>query len=456
MFCTNCGKENEDIARFCNECGSFLQEKTDESQSEDINITENETIEENQDVVVEEITPVEIISDEDYIAEEIKEDAIAEENIIQGAEFIQPVAEITDDFDNNIEETVIIEPAPIQEVEETEIIESQEEIETIPEDNQEIIVEKPIKKKGFFSYLGLIFSYVIMLVLITAITLSIIAKVTVDGEQFANDIKKIDIIDIEVGEFVTSDDIDVESDDTIQDVIYKSVKEYSDFDITKSEIQKIYEETSFKEFVANKAGEYIDFIIAGEKLDEITAEDIYAIIEENKETIEEIAEINITDAHMELLPVYLELENNTLMDVVTADSLEKQLDDSGITTITAFTQNWIVYTGIAGLLILIILMMLLIFKLNRNPSGSFAYIGSIFVVVGTLLLAAGSTLYLFRGKIIDQFGNVAGIIDSIIPIVRNRFMLFGTIVFGIGLVTIIIKIIVVAISKKVKSKSITA
>ena len=103
---------------------------------------------------------------------------------------------------------------------------------------------------------------------------------------------------------------------------------------------------------------------------------------------------------------------------------------------------------------LIILFTVFVFKLNKNAGGSIVYLGSIAIVVGSLFLAGGAVLLLIMKKsIVSAFAEAGGIANAILPLLTFRIILFGAIIFTVGLLTVLIKKLVCVI-KNGKNKAV--
>ena len=196
MFCTNCGKENEDLAKFCVSCGQPISVQTIESE----NTSNNETV------------PI-----EDFVSKDDKldnSDIQSQDNEVKECDdiVVEPIEELSSNISDD-NENIVLEQAAIT----SEAVNFSEQNSTMPTQNT-------IKKKGFLDYTGLAACYIVILFLMVSFIGILIGTISINGEQIKKDINKIDILEIEVGEIVESTDFEVEEDDNIKDIIYKSIK----------------------------------------------------------------------------------------------------------------------------------------------------------------------------------------------------------------------------------------
>lgn len=437
MFCENCGKKVSDDAKFCDACGAFIGKNkgtalNDTPAKDNTKVFDLEAEPSEAELIqpVEDISPLDV--DDDIVTEYVEPEIVQE----------QPSEEIKE-----AEESGII-PAQ-QEIEQSEaavINEAESEIEQPPVDAP-VIIGKTAK-----SYVGLVFSYILIFILVLAFVGALLFKVSFNGRQLSKDIKKANIIDMQVGTLVKSNDFQVDKKDTVEDIIYKSIQAYSDFDVSKDELDQIYSETDIKNYIADKTGEYVDFVVSGKDIDGITGDDLYKLVEDNKDKIEQIADIEIKDVHMDALKKYLDKDDNTLVTALSTKNIEKSLESNGIDKVTALLQDWVIYCALGGLAIFIVLMSIVVFKVNRNKGGSVVYLSSVVIAIGSILLLAGISLYVFTDKIVSLFGEAKGVADAFVPTVRGRLLFFGIIMLAAGIIAVVIKKLVTKSKAKRKAR----
>lgn len=422
MYCSNCGKKNSDTAKFCDECGAFLKRVP---QTDD-----------NTHVYQNEATPAE-------------------------AELIQPVEDISVENEEETDTvTEYVAPEPVEPEPVTpEVQEDKQQGDLFPLDDEPLEeascqVDAPVLvTKTAKSYVGLVFSYILIFILAVTFIGGIFLKVSVNGKQVSKDIGKIDLIDMQVGTILSSSDFDIDSKDTVEDIVYKSIQAYSDFNVSKDELDRIYDETNIKDFIADRTGEYADFVITGKKTDGITADDLYNLVDENKSKIEEITDIEIKDIHMQKLKEYFAKDDNQIVKLLSTQRIENKIESYGIDRITALTQNWVVYCALGALAIFIVLMSVLVFRVNKNNGASVIYLASVPIAIGSILLLCGIALYPFADKILSLFGNMKGIAEAYVPVMRGRLLLFGIIIFAVGLITVFVKKLVYRLKQKSAAKA---
>lgn len=450
MFCSMCGKGNDNNSRFCIACGNKLAQpepslmEVVEEQLPVVNTeaTEPAKVEEAKTETVEVKKAPEEIKEESVA--EVKEDDFTEQ-------LIQPVEEIPEIIEESQPEEVIIEESsPIVENIGTSEPESTPEIQNTVEDSEPVEQAEPeeqavittetvIKKKGFLSYTGLVFCFILLFTFIVSLMAGIIAKVSINPNQLGKDIDKIDILNIQVGGIISTNEYDVQKDDTILDIVYKTVEKNSDFKISKDDIKKVYEDTEIKDYMAKKVSSYMDYVANGKELDEITTKELVGLIEQNKDKIEEITDINISDSNLNNLESYLDDNASDLMESLKAENIDKNIDKYNYSDYDFIFNNWLWICAFSGLGLLIVLFAFFVFKLNKNAGGSIVYLGSVAISSGALFLIAGIVITIIKGTIADAFEEASGFASSLISIISFRFILVGGIVFVAGLITVLVK-----------------
>ncbi len=467
MFCTMCGKENDNTSRFCIACGNKL------SQLEPVL---QEFIEEQPPVVVPEVSepaqveevppqvqevPVQVDeaqnapaknADVEEVPAEIKDEPAADtEENNYSQQLIQPVEEIPDENEETQTEEVIIEEiAPVTEdienIEPEATLEAQNifpEIEpvtqAVPAQQEEIAPAKAIKKKGFMSYTGLVLCFILLFAFVVSTMAGIIAKISISPKQLEKDIDKIDVLDIQVGEMISTDEYDVKKDDTILDIVSKTIQKNSDLKVSEADIRKIYEDTEIRDYMAKKVSAYADYVTNKKDIDEITSKEIVGLIEQNKDKIEEIADIKISDDNLSNLESYLDDNASDLLESLQVKNIDNNLDKYNYSDYDFLFNNWMWICAFSGLGILIILFSFFVFKLNKNAGGSIVYLGSVAISSGALFLVAGIVLMLLKNTIADAFDEASGFASSLISIMSFRVILIGGIVFVAGMITVLIK-----------------
>lgn len=464
MFCTMCGKENENTSRFCVACGNKL------TQSETVL---KEVIEEQSPNIIPEVSepaqpeevppqveeaPAQVNEAQKAPAEgeeapaEIKEEPVADtEDNNYSQQLIQPVEDIPEEIEEpQPEEVIIEESAPV--VEATAATEPEAapntqnifpEIEpvtqAVPAQQEEITTSKAIKKKGFMSYTGLVFCFILLFAFVVSMMAGIIAKISISPKQLEKDIDKINVLDIQVGEMISTDEYDVKKDDTILDIVSKTIQKNSDLQVSEADIRKIYEDTEIRDYMAKKVSEYAAYVSDKKDIEEITSKEIAGLIEQNKDKIEEIADIKISDDNLSNLESYLDDNASDLMESLQVKNIDNNLDKYNYSDYDFLFNNWMWICAFSGLGILIILFSFFVFKLNKNAGGSIVYLGSVAISSGALFLVAGIVLMLLKNTIADAFDEASGFASSFISIMSFRVILIGGIVFVAGMITVLIK-----------------
>ena len=130
-------------------------------------------------------------------------------------------------------------------------------------------------------------------------------------------------------------------DDTVQDIIYKTIKANSSFDIKKSDIKEIYEKTEIKDYIAQKVADYAEYITTGNEIDEITSSEFVKLIKDNRDKIEDIADIRITSKNLKNIEEYLDNNGSELMEALTLDYIDETLEEYNVSNYEFLFNKWL-------------------------------------------------------------------------------------------------------------------
>lgn len=504
MFCSNCGKNLSDTAKFCSSCGQkilanqIIQEVTPAPEnitpvevpvSENIIHNDIAPVEENiaqteENVIDEVVTPIEENSVNDVtapieedttdniiiqpkempvemVSEPVEEISTApiEESPAQESyapEFIQPVESFEQNIDSNIEdkpqEEIIVQQSTMYAAEPSPLPEAPIAQAPIQE---EVPAEKPpVVKKGFFAYVGLVVCFAFLLTFLTSFVAVLLGTTSISKSQIKNDINNVDVLNIKVGEIVTSEDFDVQKNDKIEDIIYKTIQANASpklkDSIKEEDVKKIIKETNIQNYISEKFAGYADYITTGKDCDDISSKDIVNLIDENKDAIEKIIDKDITSGNLDNLENYLDENASEVIDSLSIKNVEKSIDKSNVPEFIYKKWFWIV--SLIGLGILTALFAFFIFKINKNTAGSIVVLGSAFIASGALLLVSSLSFLIFKSSILDGIGNIKDIADKIMTVLLLRVVIYGAITFVIGLLAVVIKKLVYKLKGKKQEK----
>ena len=245
--------------------------------------------------------------------------------------------------------------------------------------------------------------------------------------------------DLEVDELFD----DAEEGTTLAEYISQQASDYQGkkVKITDSDLNEILSSPSVKEFLEDKIGDYVDFLEGDSngKKPIINADQLYELIDENRDEIEEVTGERLTKESMREIRKNL---NQIDFDSLSLDKLSSsEVEDAReVYSTVKKVSGWLPWAalGVCALMILIIAILR-----GRFVAGTFAEVG----IIG--LIAAGLVLLLNIGKLAIRFGGDSfekEWIQSILAgVFRQPALLVLFISIGCILVAIILKVILVAV-----------
>lgn len=196
------------------------------------------------------------------------------------------------------------------------------------------------------------------------------------------------------------DDLEIPSDaltgtniltDYVYDIIQNSTGEETN--VTKEQVETFINESTIKDYTAEKAASYISDAINGEEKTTITADEIMKLFEENQALMEEHFNITVTDEMKSELQTQvtkaieeddlngsIREEINKIMDQPIAGTNYTVKDI--MAAIGLITADGVIYSAIGLCLLLIVLLMLL--NYYKLPKG-LSWASSSFISVGLIL-----------------------------------------------------------------------
>ena len=234
------------------------------------------------------------------------------------------------------------------------------------------------------------------------------------------------------------------------------------------------EESTIKEYIADKSSSIISDIVTGENTTTITGEEIKELLTENKELIEEHFDIVITEEEIEEvaqaveeLPVVQEIQKNGVAGflgggmTVPDGSYDESTDSTTpsnpmggineiLNTVRMIASDTVFYACIGACAILIALLFLLAWN---KPYIALFYSGSTFFTTGLTFLVPTLIATTQPATWIGLFSNIPEIGAMIGAVSRVVLMLTGSVCYtvtGIGLALFVLGIVVFSVMKKIK------
>ncbi len=393
MFCTGCGNKLSDTDRFCKACGTK-------------NIYYNE---DTQRYVFQEASAAIPVSTSQ-----------PEPTVIQPEVVLLPVEQLgqqTEPSDNLIQ------------MEDDKVIITRAEDEVQRE-------KKPVKEVTRGMKIGSVFLSILAFFMTVLFIISLFAKTTFSQKTLEASIQKIDYTNIQLGDIMADRDlaIDVKEGDTTIDVVYEALSKQGRVEVTRGDVEEIFEETNFTEYISEKLSGYARYTITGAELDEITPRGIMRLVEENKDTIEDIIGLRIEDEDLDSLENYLEDEE--ILDSFSAEKIDETLKENNATAVRIFFSDTVLMVILILSLLILIGDIVLISFLHRRMKAPLSYIG-IPVLTGGLLITI--TLIVMNIMKASLFKSVKEIYTSIKPLLSSiigRGILISAITAFLGLLMV--------------------
>ncbi len=265
-YCFNCGTQLSGEEKICGNCGAVLVNEEEVSE----NVVQDDL---TSDEVQEDLTSIE----NETVSAIIAEDSDSEEQV---AGIIPEVtaAEIFPTVQNeNIEPAVAEQPVFEQN--------TREPVETPVINDTAVVIKNKLGAGGVFKSFLLLFLTVILSIALIAV---LSARMTTK-EQVLNDaVDKLDFSNIQIGNVVDNADYDNEA--TLADVVYSYVNNEK---VSKKQIENIVSKADYSIILSEYTSQIANYIVSGEKYDELTENDIVKLVEENAELIEDETGIDI-------------------------------------------------------------------------------------------------------------------------------------------------------------------
>lgn len=168
-----------------------------------------------------------------------------------------------------------------------------------------------------------------------------------------------------------------------------------DNDINAKDIEKIYHNTSFKDYVEDVADEYSSYILGGKKPKGINAEDVTELVQENQHEIERILDIEITYEDYDDIYEYFEVNGEKNLGILSSEVRTNDNLDGLRVVVSPYV--------IIALLILAALFIFLLVKTRLNSIDSLIWTSAP-VILSSLLLFVTPFIIRFITVFVAEIG----------------------------------------------------
>ncbi len=297
--------------------------------------------------------------------------------------------------------------------------------------------KKPVGVTVFLTVLLSIFLFILLLASSAVFTVRYIT--------LPQNIEKIiDTVDIEdaINELVTFKDSKGKKID-FAEYIAAYAKNELDVKIKESKVDDLLKTPLVTSFISEQADKYIDALLSGGNA-AIERDDVEDFLKDNGELINKKLGIELEDEDFE-----------AIAEKIITDKTEKQLQLSNIkkemkdlSFIFISAQIGFSYITLASLILLSALLIFLMF-LNK-PSQAVLSMGIIFIIIG-FIYGAGGLVSMLIPEILEAI-IIFEFIENIISFVTSFILILAAILFGSGVVLLIIRAIVLACISAFKKK----
>lgn len=263
---------------------------------------------------------------------------------------------------------------------------------------------------------------------------------------------------------------DLSDADGLVGLVYDALKEQygSEMTVTQSQLETFVEESTAKDYVAEKLASYVDDLASGTRNTTIENDEILDLIDDNLDLVEDIFEVQV-DRHL-LADVEEFLNQYDINDLIQENVLDPIADAeipglapllnalTGFTGRTATVEDLMIQLravtsaqNVAAMLLLDLLLVVLLVLTNRLRVGSaLVSAGVPALIVGLLLSLPVALIQLLPMMLGDSLGLATLVVDLICALVgRIAPVHYGMAI--VGLVLIVAGAIIKAVTKKQKA-----
>ncbi len=246
-------------------------------------------------------------------------------------------------------------------------------------------IERTRQKKAGGGFMRITASALLSVSLFASMILffgSCIGRAITDESNAAEAVRNMDILNIPAKELhISAFENDTFSDNSTVGEAIAAMTVGSGVD--ESNIRRIYERSTVKEFIGNTAAEYAEYIRSGKKPEEVTPEKVKSLLGENISVISTNTGVELSDSDIELAYSRIELSKDALASL-SAASLEQGKSGTVLKAVRAYLSAPIVLAE----LIFSAAAVSAVIVINKNKRRAMGF-------CGTPVFLAGFTAALF-------------------------------------------------------------
>lgn len=308
--------------------------------------------------------------------------------------------------------------------------------------------KRPVKVVGTGAKVGSVFLSILAFLLTFTLLVALFVKLTFSQGALEASIQKIDYTGIELGDLLADSDldIDVREGDTTIDVVYEALTEHGRVNISRDDVEKIFEETTFTDYISEKLSGYARYAVTGAEPEEITAREIVRLVKDNKDEIEEITDLEITSEDLDELESYL--EEDGLLDSLSLDKIDETMEENNVDSLRTFFSDTVLMIIIIVVLLLLIGDIVLISLLHRRVKAPLSYIGIPILTGGLLFTTIFIVINIMKSRFFEEIQAIYNSIKPLLASILTRGILIGIITALIGMLMVAGYIIIKKRQKK--------
>ena len=426
MFCTGCGNKISETEKFCKLCGTkniyYIPDMQQGSAAE--------------------VIPTESMHREEPSSEAVSSgnrSDISEASVIQPEVVILPVDQMgqTRAAGENLKleaGNVIVKP-----------------IEVTP-----VKVRKPAKEVGTGGKVSSVFLSILAFLLTMIFITSLFLKFTLSQSSLETSIQKVDYASMELGELLVDSNLDIEvrEGDTTVDVVYEALTGQGGIDVSRSEVEEILEETTFKEYLSEKLSGYARYAVTGAEPDEITPREIARLVRDNRDKIEEITDLQITSKDLDELELYL--EEDEVLESFSLEKIDQAMEEKNVDKLRTYFSDTILMVLIIVSLLLFIGTVVLVSSLHKKVKAPLIYIGIPVFTSGLIFTITFIILSIMKGRLFEEIKALYQSIKPFLTSILTRGIIIGATTAVIGLLMISGYVIIIKVKKREEARIRTA
>lgn len=420
MFCTGCGNKLSDTDKFCKACGARNIYYNEEATLYAPPMTAVSSVKSESSSVPSE---AEAVKEEDSGRQEEKQDwsGRQETAIIQPELVILPVEQMG-------QQTAASDNLPQMDDNKVIITKAADQVKKR---------KKPVKEASKGLKVGSVFLSLLAFLMTVLFIISLFAKTTFSQKALETSIQKIDYTKIALGDIMADRDVDIDvaEGDTTIDVVYEALTEQGKVNVTRGDVEEIFEETSFTDYISEKLSEYTRYAVTGAEIDEITPREIIRQVEANKDTIEEITDLRITDEDLDELENYL--ENDGILESISPAKIDETMEENHASAVRKFFSDTVLLVILIFSLLILISDIALISYLHRRVKAPLSYIGIPVLTGGLLFMIGMLVLNIMKASLFKSIREIYQSIRPSLSSILGRGILIGAITAILGLLMVV-------------------